>query len=82
MDKELRERRKLLVGSACKTWFEQMCFMFTGRKVDIPEHIAFSLFMQGDAMCAFGEYILDPTESRLTILNNTVYAVGWADFKF
>ena len=82
MDNDLRERRKEVIGMECKEWFENMLFSFTGRRVDIPGYIAVSLFMQGEVMCAFSEYILDPTESRLIILNNTVYAVGWADFQF
>ncbi len=76
MAEDLRKRRSLLIKVACKTWFEDMLFMFTGKKVSIPEDVAFSMFMQGQAMCAFGEYILDPTEHNLLVLNNTVYAIG------
>jgi len=81
MDEELRKRRSFVIGHECKRWFKIMLLMFTGRDIDIPENVAFSIFMQGQAMCAFGEYILEPTDENLLFLNNAVHVMG-ENFEF
>lgn len=81
MDEDLRKRRLLVIGVEAKKWFEYMLLTFDCKKVDIPDDVASAMFMQGEAMCAFGEYILDPTEDRLWILNSVVMGMG-VDFKF
>lgn len=81
MDEDLIKKRMLVIGVEAKKWFEYMLLAFAGKKVDIPDDVASSMFMQGEAMCAFGEYILDPTDDRLWILNSVVMGMG-VDFKF